>query len=68
LEKLLGLLLLVCYITAIVGLAAAVTYAVIRIFPTKREPSKRDGGDPPATNRGTEAAGRLFRRAKREAT
>jgi hypothetical protein len=69
LEKLLGLLLLAVYITVIVSLAAAVTFAVIKIFPTKRTPSKPDGSDPPASNRGLEAAaGRLFRRAKREAT
>ena len=68
-EKLLGLLLLAAYITIIVGLAAAVTYAVIRIFPTQRTPSKPDDADPPASNRGSESLqGRLFRRAKREAT
>ena len=69
LEKILGLLLLAVYIVAIVGLAAAITYAVIRIFPTQRTPSKpEDGSSPPAPRRGEEAVGRLFRRAKREAT
>jgi hypothetical protein len=69
LEKFLGLLLLAVYITAIVSLAAAVTYAVVRIFPTQRTPSKPDGAEPPASNRGSESLqGRLFRRAKREAT
>jgi hypothetical protein len=68
LEKVLGLLLLAVYITVIVGLAAAVTFAVIKVFPTERTPSKPDGSDPPAPNRGLESAGRLFRRAKREAT
>ena len=67
-DKFLGLLLLVVYITAIVSLAAAITYAVIRIFPTKREPSHPDDGDPPSTSRGQEAMGKLFRRARREAT
>jgi hypothetical protein len=52
-----------------VGLAAAVTYAVIRIFPTQRTPTKPDDSDPSASNRGSESLqGRLFRRAKREAT
>ncbi len=65
----LGLLLLVVYISAIVGLAAAITYGVIRIFPTERNPKKPSDTDPSASNRGEEsAAGRLFRRAKREAT
>jgi len=65
----LGLLLLVVYITAIVGLAAAITFGVIKIFPTERNPKKPSDTDPPASNRGEEnAAGRLFRRAKREAT
>jgi hypothetical protein len=69
LEKLLGLLLLAVYITVIVSLAAAVTYAVIKIFPTQRTPSKPDSSDPPASDRGNESLqGRLFRRAKREAT
>jgi hypothetical protein len=69
LEKLLGLVLLAAYITIIVGLAAAVTYAVIRIFPTQRTPTKPDDSDPSASTRGSESRqGRLFRRAKREAT
>ena len=68
LEKVLGLLLLVGYIVVIVGLAALVTFAVVRIFPTQRTPKKPDqpessspssGGDPESTG------GRLFRRAKR---
>jgi hypothetical protein len=69
LDQALGLLLLALYITGIVALAAAVTYAVIRIFPTERNPKKPSDTDPSASNRGEEsAAGRLFRRAKREAT
>ena len=65
-EKILGLLLLVVFIVTIVGLAAAVTYAVIKIFPTQRGPKTPDTSDsaPPASEEG---AGRLFRRAKREA-
>jgi hypothetical protein len=69
LDDVFGLLLLVVYISAIVGLAAAITYGVIKIFPTERGTKKPSDTDPPATNRGEESAGgRLFRRAKREAT
>ena len=64
----LGLLLLVVYIVAIVGLAAAITFAVIKIFPTERkpkDPDKQESSQPPASPDG---AGRLFRRSKRAAT
>jgi uncharacterized BrkB/YihY/UPF0761 family membrane protein len=70
LSDVLGLFLLVVYIAAIVGLAAAITFAVIRIFPTERNPKKPDKPDdssPP--KRGEEStAGSLFRRSKRAAT
>jgi hypothetical protein len=70
LNDVLGLLLLVVYIMAIVSLAAAITYAVIRIFPTERSPKKPDDSDGEASSkRGEEsAAGSLFRRSKRAAT
>jgi hypothetical protein len=69
LEKILGVLLLVVYIAAIVGLAAAITYAVVRIFPTQRTPSKPDEPGSPSPPRGEESlGGKLFRRAKRAAT
>jgi hypothetical protein len=69
LEKILGVLLLVIYIAAIVGLAAAITYAVVRIFPTQRTPSKPDEPSSPSPPRGEESlGGKLFRRAKRAAT
>jgi hypothetical protein len=65
----LGLLLLVVYIAAIVGLAAAITFAVIKIFPTERNPKKPDAPDTPddsSPKRGDESAGgSLFRRSKR---
>ena len=65
----LGLLLLVVYITSILAISAGVTYAVVRIFPTERNPKKPDKPDSPSSGNGVEAAaGRLFRRAKREAT
>ena len=59
------------YIAAIVGLAAAITFAVIKLFPTERSPKKpdkpEDGGS--GSTRGEEsAAGSLFRRSKRAAT
>jgi hypothetical protein len=65
LDELLGLLLLAAYIAAIVGLAAIVTYTVIRIFPTERTPKKPDEPKEPPSSGGGAPAGRLFRRAKR---
>ena len=67
----LGLLLLVVYIVGIVGLAAAITFAVIKIFPTERKPKtpKDEGDDSASPKRGTESrAGSLFRRSKRATT
>ncbi|MBA3382469.1 MAG: hypothetical protein H0T97_11510 [Actinobacteria bacterium] len=64
-DKALGLLLLAGYITAIIALAAGITYAVIRIFPTERNPRKNDKDDKSGTNGDGEGQGRLFRRAKR---
>jgi len=63
----LGLLLLVIYIVAIVGLAAAVTYAVIRIFPTERSPKKPDTSETPSSG-GTSTGGSLFRKSKSRTT
>jgi hypothetical protein len=65
LDDVLGLLLLAVYITAILAISAGVTYAVIRIFPTERNPKKPDKPDTPSSGNGAEGAGRLFRRAKR---
>ena len=64
----LGLLLLAVYIVGIVGLAAAITFAVIKIFPTERNPGKKDKDDSPSPPSSPDGAGRLFRRAKRTAT
>ena len=55
-----------CTSPRIVALAAGVTYAAIRIFPTKDSPSKKDDDKPPTSTEGTRA-GSLFRRSKREA-
>ena len=63
-DEILGLLLLALYIVAIVGLAAPITFAVIRIFPTQRNPKKPDKPEGPSSDDGA-GAGRLFRRAKR---
>jgi hypothetical protein len=68
LDELLGIVLLAGYITGIVSLAAAITYAVIRIFPTERNPKKRDKPETPSGNGDVEGAGRLFRRSKRGTT
>jgi hypothetical protein len=67
LDSLLGVLLLVVYIVGIVGLACGVTFAAIKIFPTKDRPGKKPDDTPPPSDDGA-GAGRLFRRAKREAT
>jgi hypothetical protein len=69
LDDALGLLLLIVYITAILAISAGVTFAVVRIFPTERNPKKPDKPDGPSSGNGADtAAGRLFRRAKREVT
>jgi hypothetical protein len=68
LDDVLGLLMLVVYIAGIVGLAAAVTYAVIKIFPTERNPSKPEKDDAQQKRGDESAGGRLFRKAKREVT
>jgi hypothetical protein len=68
LDEALGLLLLAGYIVGVVALAAGITYAVIRIFPTERNPNKGDKPDKPSENGDSSATGRLFRRSKRETT
>jgi hypothetical protein len=65
-DALLGLILLAVYVVGMVALAAGVTYVAIRIFPTKDRPSKKPDDSPPPSDDGS-GAGRLFRRAKREA-
>ncbi|MBA2740398.1 MAG: hypothetical protein H0U46_00125 [Actinobacteria bacterium] len=62
-DAILGLLLLALYISGIVALAAGVTYAAIKIFPTK-DRKKKDGDTP--TPDESSSGGRLFRRSKRE--
>jgi hypothetical protein len=66
LDDVLGLALLVVYIVGIVGLAAAITFAVIKIFPTERTPKNPDmqeSSHPPASTDG--GGGKLFRKSKR---
>jgi hypothetical protein len=77
LDDVLGLIALAGYIVGIVGLAAGITYVVIKIFPTERTP-KKDGDAKPAepekkerapsgeAGGGKPAEGSLFRRSKRE--
>ncbi len=66
----LGLLAFAGYIVGVIALAAAITYVVIKIFPTEREPKKDDDTDakPSAEQPTTPSdtpAGSLFRRSKR---
>ncbi len=56
------------YIVGIVGLAAAITWAVIRIFPTERKPKNPDAQESSHPPEGTDGGGKLFRRSKRAAT
>ncbi len=58
------------YITVIVGLAALITFAVIKIFPTERNSKKPDKPDDDSSSKrgGESAAGSLFRRSKKAAT
>lgn len=68
LDDVLGLALLVVYIVAVVGFAAAITWAVIKVFPTERKPKnpdKEESSHPPAS---TDGGGKLFRKSKRAAT
>ena len=65
-DQVLGLVFLALYIVGVVGLAAAMTWITVKIFPTKS-----NGGQSP-DERKTQAAandgstgGRLFRKAKR---
>jgi hypothetical protein len=62
LDRVIGLLLLAIYVALVVGLAGAVTYGVIRIFPTKDDGEKPDK---PSDDGAGEPQGRLFRRSKR---
>ena len=64
-DRVLGLLLLVVYVAAIVGLSAGVTFLVIKLFPVK---SKSSTPDEPSNDGDGGPAGRLFRKAKREST
>jgi len=71
LDDVLGLIALAGYIVGIVGLAAAITYVVIRIFPTQRTPTKDadDAAAEPEKKRGSSGEsgeGSLFRRSKRQ--
>ena len=67
-DDVLGLLLLAVYIVGILAVSSAITFAVVKIFPTERNPKKPDTPDTPdtpASGDGVEGAGRLFRKAKR---
>jgi hypothetical protein len=69
-DEVLGLLALAGYIVAVIALAAGVTYAVIRIFPTERKPKNGDATESAPSKAdekqsGDAPAGNLFRRSKR---
>jgi cytoskeletal protein RodZ len=68
LDATLGLLLLVVYIVVILGISAAITYAVVRIFPTERKPKNPDEQESSHPPSSTDGGGKLFRRSKRAAT
>ena len=57
---------LAIYIASIVGLAAAITWGVIKIFPTERKPAKAEPATAPANGGSQPTAGSLFRRSKRK--
>ena len=65
-DEALGLVFLAVYITGVVALAAGITYAVIRIFPTERNPKKDDEPRTAPESGGAAGSGSLFRRSKRK--
>jgi hypothetical protein len=67
-DEALGLLFLAVYIVGVIALAAGVTYAVIRIFPTERNPKKDDKPEKASANGDSSGSGSLFRRSKRGTT
>jgi hypothetical protein len=69
LNDVLGLLLLAVYIVGILAISAAITYAVVKIFPTERNPKSPDKTDESDSTRDNESSGgSLFRRSKRATT
>ena len=52
-DRAFGLLLLLAYIVLIVGLAAGVTFVVIKLFPMKPKESNIKEGEPPVKPRET---------------
>lgn len=64
-DDVLGLLLLTVFIVGILAISSAITFAVVKIFPTERKPKNPDKPDAPSAGNSTEGAGRLFRKAKR---
>jgi hypothetical protein len=67
-DQVLGVIFLAVYIVGVVGLAAAMTWAVVRIFPTERGGDKPEEGKKPSSTNDEVPGGRLFRRAKRGAS
>ena len=61
-DQAIGLFILAAYVVIVVGLAGAVTYGVIKLFPTRDDTNKPDK---PSDDGSGEPQGRLFRRSKR---
>jgi hypothetical protein len=68
LEQVLGLVFLAAYITGVVGLAAGITWAIVKIFPTERGDDKKDNEKKQSSTNDAVPGGRLFRKSKRSAT
>ena len=70
LEQALGLVFLAAYIAGVVGLAAGITWAIVKIFPTERDEDKKDKDNEKKQSSTNDAVpgGRLFRKSKRGAT
>ena len=64
-DQALGLALLAAYIVGVVALAAAITWVVVKLFPTERGDEKTDGRTREPSSNDSAPGGRLFRRAKR---
>jgi hypothetical protein len=65
LDQVLGLALLAVYIVGVVAFAAAMTWVVVKLFPTERDGDERDEQQKESSTNDAVPSGRLFRRAKR---
>ena len=65
-HAIIGLLLLAVYIAVVVGLAALITFVVVKVFPTERKPKNPDQPETPSSDGTSQTGGKLFRSAKRQ--